>query len=68
MNVAQSNLPMTGANLKPSWVLAIDPLNIPVLSLAVTGEGYDRVGLRTLVGRFLRAGVDVRGRLARGRI
>jgi HAE1 family hydrophobic/amphiphilic exporter-1 len=49
MNVVQADLPMTGANLKPSWVLAIDPLNIPVLSLAVTGEGYDQVQLRTLV-------------------
>jgi HAE1 family hydrophobic/amphiphilic exporter-1 len=49
MNVVQADLPMTGANLKPSWVLAIDPLNIPVLSLAVTGEGYDSVQLRTLV-------------------
>jgi HAE1 family hydrophobic/amphiphilic exporter-1 len=49
MNVVQADLPMTGANLKPSWVLAIDPLNIPVLSLAVTGEVYDRVQLRTLV-------------------
>jgi HAE1 family hydrophobic/amphiphilic exporter-1 len=48
MNVVQADLPMTGANLKPSWVLAIDPLNIPVLSLAVTGEGYDGVQLRTL--------------------
>ncbi len=38
MNVAQSNLPMTGANLKPSWVLAIDPLNLPVLSLSLTGD------------------------------
>jgi len=49
MNVVQADLPMTGANLKPSWVLAIDPLNLPVLSLAVTGEGYDPVRLRTLV-------------------
>jgi HAE1 family hydrophobic/amphiphilic exporter-1 len=49
MNVVQADLPMTGANLKPSWVLPIDPLNIPVLSLAVTGEGYDPVQLRTLV-------------------
>jgi len=49
MNVVQADLPMTGANLKPSWVLAIDPLNIPVLSLAVTSEGYDPVQLRTLV-------------------
>jgi HAE1 family hydrophobic/amphiphilic exporter-1 len=49
MNVVQADLPMTGANLKPSWVLAIDPLNIPVVSLGVTGEGYDHVQLRTLV-------------------
>jgi HAE1 family hydrophobic/amphiphilic exporter-1 len=49
MNVVQADLPATGSNLKPSWVLAIDPLNIPVLTLAVTGEGYDRVHLRTLV-------------------
>ena len=49
MNVVQADLPVTGSNLKPSWVLTIDPLNIPVLSLAVTAEGYDRVQLRTLV-------------------
>ncbi len=49
MNVVQADLPMTGANLKPSWVLAIDPLNLPVLSLAVTGSGYDPVQLRTIV-------------------
>jgi hydrophobic/amphiphilic exporter-1 (mainly G- bacteria), HAE1 family len=49
MNVVQADLPMTGANLKPSWVLPIDPLNLPVLSVAVTGEGYDPVQLRTLV-------------------
>jgi hydrophobic/amphiphilic exporter-1 (mainly G- bacteria), HAE1 family len=49
MNVVQADLPMTGANLKPSWVLAIDPLNIPVLTFAVTGDGYDPVQLRTLV-------------------
>jgi HAE1 family hydrophobic/amphiphilic exporter-1 len=49
MNVVQADLPMTGSNLKPSWVLAIDPLNLPVLSLAVTGKGYEPVQLRTLV-------------------
>lgn len=49
MNVVQADLPMTGANLKPSWVLPIDPLNIPVLSVAATGDGYDPVQLRTLV-------------------
>jgi HAE1 family hydrophobic/amphiphilic exporter-1 len=48
MNVVQADLPMTGSNLKPSWVLAIDPLNIPILSVALTGEGYDPVQLRTL--------------------
>ena len=46
MNVVQSNLPATSANLKPSWVLAIDPLNIPVLSLSLTGKGWDPVKLR----------------------
>jgi len=48
MNLTQANLPATGANLKPSWVLAIDPLNIPVLSLSLTGEGWDPVKLREL--------------------
>ena len=38
MNVVQANLPMTGANLKPSWVLPIDPLNLPVFSVALTGD------------------------------
>jgi HAE1 family hydrophobic/amphiphilic exporter-1 len=46
MNVIQASLPATGANLKPSWVLAIDPLNIPVLSLSLTGRGWDLVRLR----------------------
>ena len=38
MNVIQANLPNTGANLKPSWVVPIDPLNLPILSLALTGD------------------------------
>ena len=46
MNVVQGSLPATGANIKPSWVLPIDPLNIPILSLAMTGEGWDKVELR----------------------
>jgi len=32
MNVVQGSLPATSANLKPSWVLPIDPLNIPILT------------------------------------
>lgn len=50
MNVIQANLPQTGANLKPSWVLAIDPLNLPILSLSVTGDKrWDKVKLREFV-------------------
>ena len=50
MNVIQGNLPATGANIKPSWVLAIDPLNLPVLSLAVTGdERWSKTKLREFV-------------------
>jgi HAE1 family hydrophobic/amphiphilic exporter-1 len=38
MNAVQADLPQTGANLKPSWVLPIDPLNLPVLTLSLTGD------------------------------
>src|SRR4051794_18599128 len=38
MNVVQANLPQMGANLKPSWVVPVDPLNLPVLSLSLTGD------------------------------
>src|SRR5262249_53572917 len=38
MNVVQANLPSTGANLKPSWVLPVYPLNLPVLSRSLTGD------------------------------
>lgn len=49
LNVIQADLPMTGANLKPSWVLKIDPLNLPVLSLSLTGdERWDMKRLREL--------------------
>lgn len=49
MNVVQADLPVTGANLKPSWVLPIDPLNIPVLTLSVTGDKrWDPIRLRQL--------------------
>ena len=49
MNVTQSNLPPTGANLKPSFVVPIDPLNLPVVSYALTGDpnqGWDPVKVR----------------------
>ncbi len=49
MNVTQSQLPATGANLKPSFVVPIDPLNLPILSLALRGEptkGWDPLKVR----------------------
>jgi len=50
MNVVQANLPTMSANTKPSWVLAIDPLNLPVLSLAVQGDTrWDKPRLREFV-------------------
>lgn len=51
MNVVQSSLPVTGANLKPSFVVPIDPLNLPVLTLGLSGDpakGWDPVRVREL--------------------
>lgn len=46
MTVVQADLPTTGANLKPSWVLLIDPLNLPVISYNLTAPDWDPVRLR----------------------
>jgi HAE1 family hydrophobic/amphiphilic exporter-1 len=49
MNITQANLPVTGANLKPSWVVPIDPLNLPILSLGLRGDssaGWDMARVR----------------------
>jgi hydrophobic/amphiphilic exporter-1 (mainly G- bacteria), HAE1 family len=49
MNVTQSALPATGANMKPSWVVPIDPLNLPVLTLSLHGDaaqGWDAARVR----------------------
>ncbi|HXM19119.1 MAG TPA: efflux RND transporter permease subunit [Candidatus Tumulicola sp.] len=43
---AQADLPYDRANLKPSWVVPADPLNTPVLQLALTGVGWSPVALR----------------------
>jgi len=66
MNVTQSNLPATGANLKPSFVVPIDPLNLPVVSLALSGDraqGWDPVKVREFadneVVRRLKSVTDV---------
>lgn len=49
MNVVQSNLPATGANLKPSFIVPIDPLNLPILTLSINGDaaqGWDMAKVR----------------------
>ncbi len=49
MNVTQSQLPATGANLKPSFVVPIDPLNLPILSMSIRGDpakGWDPLKVR----------------------
>ena len=38
LSVTQSFLPGTNANLKPSFVVPIDPLNLPILSLSLRGD------------------------------
>lgn len=46
---AEGDLPYDRANLKPSYVVPVDPLNTPVLQLSVTGLGWDAVRLREFV-------------------
>ncbi|MDQ2909232.1 MAG: efflux RND transporter permease subunit [Candidatus Eremiobacteraeota bacterium] len=46
---AEGDLPYDRANLKPSYVVPVDPLNTPVLQLAVTAPGWDPVRLREFV-------------------
>jgi len=53
MTTVQADLPYDPANLKPSWVLPIDPLNLPVLVLAMEGEGWDDIALRTFADNQL---------------
>jgi HAE1 family hydrophobic/amphiphilic exporter-1 len=57
MKAAEGDLPLDGINTRSYWVLPIDPLNRPVLTLALHGEGWDPVQLRefadnTLVDRL----------------
>jgi HAE1 family hydrophobic/amphiphilic exporter-1 len=67
LNVVQADLPPTGANLKPSWILRVDPLNLPVLTLSLTGDpklGWDNARLRDLadnevINRFKTSGRNV---------
>ncbi|NMF61679.1 AcrB/AcrD/AcrF family protein (plasmid) [Brasilonema octagenarum UFV-E1] len=57
MKSAEGDIPLDGFNTRSYWVLSIDPLNRPVLTLALRGEGWDSVRLRdfadnTLVDRL----------------
>ncbi len=46
---AEGDLPYDRANLKPSYVVPVDPLNTPAIQLAVTADGWDPVQLRQFV-------------------
>jgi HAE1 family hydrophobic/amphiphilic exporter-1 len=46
---AQADLPYDRANLKPSYVVPVDPLNTPVVQFAVSAIGWDPVRLREFV-------------------
>ncbi|GAC1354583.1 MAG: efflux RND transporter permease subunit [Vulcanimicrobiaceae bacterium] len=46
---AEGDLPYDRANLKPSYVIPVDPLNTPVLQLSVQGATWDPVQLRQFV-------------------
>lgn len=57
MKSAEGDLTLDGINTRSYWVLPIDPLNRPVLTLALRGEGWDPMQLRefadnTLVDRL----------------
>ncbi len=57
MKSAEGDLPLDNFNTRSYWVLPIDPLNRPVLTLALQGQGWDAVRLRdfadnTLVDRL----------------
>jgi HAE1 family hydrophobic/amphiphilic exporter-1 len=46
---SEGDLPYDRANLKPSYVVPVDPLNTPVLQLSVSGLGWDPVRLREFI-------------------
>jgi len=46
VNQTLADLPYDPANFKPPYVLLVDPLNMPVLTLNVTAPGWDPVQLR----------------------
>ncbi len=50
---AEGDLPYDRANLKPPYVVPVDPLNTPVLQLAVSAHDWDPVRLREFVSNYV---------------
>ena len=56
MDVVKGELPKADANQVPSFIVKIDPLNLPVLTLSLTGDetkGWDMARLRDLADNKL---------------
>jgi hydrophobic/amphiphilic exporter-1 (mainly G- bacteria), HAE1 family len=53
MKSAEGDIPIDGFNTRSYWVLPIDPLNRPVLTLALRGEGWDAARLRDFADNIL---------------
>lgn len=53
MKSAEGDITIDGFSTRSYWVLPIDPLNRPVLTLALRGEGWDAVRLRDFADNIL---------------
>jgi hydrophobic/amphiphilic exporter-1 (mainly G- bacteria), HAE1 family len=53
MKSAEGDITIDGFSTRSYWVLPIDPLNRPVLTLALRGEGWDAVHLRDFADNIL---------------
>ncbi|MEL7520700.1 MAG: efflux RND transporter permease subunit, partial [Cyanobacteria bacterium J06553_1] len=53
MTAAEADLLFDGTNFRAYWVLPIDPLNRPVLTLALKGENWDPLQLREFADNHL---------------
>ncbi len=53
MTAAEGDLQLDGINSRTYWVLPIDPLNRPVLTLAINGEGWEALQLREFADNVL---------------
>ncbi|MEH2266576.1 efflux RND transporter permease subunit [Nostoc sp.] len=53
MKSAEGDIPIDGFDTRSYWVLPIDPLNRPVLTLALRGESWDSIRLRDFADNIL---------------